>query len=70
MLIFELIEGSLNLATTLAIAEKKILKRRGMISAVILFIINLLFITVELRTLTNALTLAVVSEVIILSSTK
>jgi accessory gene regulator protein AgrB len=53
-----------------SIEEKKILKKRGMISAVILFAINLLFITVELRTLTNALTLAFVSEVIILGLTK
>lgn len=51
-------------------AEKKILKKRGMISAVILFMINLLFIIVELRTLTNALTLAFVSEVIIIGLTK
>lgn len=49
--------------------EKLILKKRGMISSVILFLINLLFITVDLRTLTNALTLAFVSEVIILSLT-
>lgn len=49
------------------IEEKIILKRRGMISAVILFIINLLFLIVDLWTLTNVLTLAFVSEVKILS---